>query len=233
VSKLIGTDFGNYKDRYKEEVQRAVSFVGQNVDFFTEVKARCLGRICKRYLGPPSCLHALDVGCGVGLTDCFLAGIFGELHGVDINEGVIEKAVLTNPSVYYQVYDGKRLPFADRSMDVIFTICVMHHIAPADWLEMVHEFRRVTRKDGLVIVFEHNPFNPLTRRVVSNCEFDADAVLLKQSAVKRLMQDSGIQVIEGSYILFLPFRGTIFSGLDQILKWLPLGAQYYVVGRKT
>lgn len=204
----------------------------RDVDFFIQAKALALCEIAKKYLGETRELSALDIGCGVGLTDSFLNNEFGALYGVDINDGVIEKAALTNPSVHYQVYDGKHLPFDDNAMDLVFAICVMHHITPCAWLDMVIEFRRVTKKEGLVVIFEHNPFNPLTRRVVNTCIFDTDAVLLKKSTTKSLISNSGLSLVESSYILFFPFRSPVFSYLDNMLRWLPLGAQYFVVGRK-
>lgn len=202
------------------------------MDFFIEVKARYLCKIAKKYFGNRQKLSVLDVGCGVGLTDLFLNNKFDELYGVDISEGVIEKAALTNPSVFYQVYDGKHLPFSEDSLDMVFAICVMHHITPTAWLDMVREFRRVTKTGGLVVIFEHNPINPLTRRVVNYCKFDANAVLLSISEVKSLIINSGLSLVESSYILFFPFRSSIFVSLDYILRWLPLGAQYFVLGRK-
>jgi len=202
------------------------------VDFFIEVKARCLCRIAKKYFGDLQKLSVLDVGCGVGMTDRFLSNQFDALYGVDISGGVIEKAAIINPSVFYQVYDGKRLPFSENSMDIVFAICVMHHIAPPAWADMVREFRRVTKTGGLVVIFEHNPFNPLTRRVVNTCKFDANVVLLKNSTAKSLIIKNGLSLVESSYILFFPFRLPLFTRLDCMLRWLSLGAQYYVSGRK-
>ena len=40
---------------------------------------------------PPG-LSGLDVGCGVGLTDRFLVGRVGELHGVDTAEEAVARA---------------------------------------------------------------------------------------------------------------------------------------------
>jgi len=229
---MNNTRFEDYKDSYRDEVQDAIAFTGLNLDFFTKAKVRYLLEIAHKHLGPPEELSALDVGCGVGLTDFFLVGKFKELHGVDIHSSLIEKASLANPSVQYQVYNGQRLPFVDNAMDVVFAICVMHHITPAAWPDMLGEFRRVIKKGGLVVVFEHNPFNPLTRRVVSNCAFDANAVLLSQSRVVTLMGDRGLEVLGRRYILFSPLQGAFFASLDRLLGWMPMGAQYYVVGSK-
>ena len=49
----------------------------------------------------------------------------------------------------------------------------------------VAELARVVRPGGLVVVFEHNPLNPLTRLVVSRVTFD-DGVRLLRSGERRL-----------------------------------------------
>lgn len=109
----------------------------------------------------------------------------------------------------------------------------MHHITPSAWYDILQELRRVVKTGGLVVIFEHNPLNPLTRRVVNNCDFDAEAVLLGQYSVKKMLKDAGLSLVEHSYILFFPFRGALFWNLENILGWLPFGAQYYVAGRKV
>ncbi|MBI4532288.1 MAG: class I SAM-dependent methyltransferase [Candidatus Latescibacteria bacterium] len=229
---MMKTDFDRYKDRYREAVQKSIAFAGQDVDFFTEVKAGHLIGLAERYVGDPKNLRVLDVGSGVGLTDCLLATSFGALYGVDIAEGVVEKAAQTNPSVDYQVYDGKVLPFSNNFLDIVFAICVMHHVPPSAWENFIREMQRVTKRHGLVVVFEHNPLNPLTRLAVNRCEFDADAVLLRAGRMKDLLTSNGLRIVERRYILFFPFRGVIFGNIERGVKWLPLGAQYYVAGRK-
>ncbi len=75
-------------------------------------------------------MRALDVGCGVGVTDAHLAGRFAELQGVDTSEEAIRRAAAANPGVLYRAYDGDRLPYEDETFDLAFAICVMHHVDP-------------------------------------------------------------------------------------------------------
>jgi SAM-dependent methyltransferase len=224
-------DFDLYSDSYRAEVERAISFAGQNLDYFTQAKARELLDVVDRFVGPPATLTALDVGCGVGMTDQLLAGRFGTLHGVDIAEAALERAASANPSVNYRHYDGRTLPFGDGSVDVAFTICVLHHVPPPQWRTFAQELRRVTRPSGLVVVFEHNPLNPLTRWVVRRCAFDDDAVLLRQRVMSRLLEHVGLEVVEARSILFFPPGGERLAQVERVLGRLPLGAQYYVAAR--
>lgn len=233
MTLVMKSDFDVYQDTYSQEVEKAISFVGQDLDFFTERKARYLLRFLTRSGLDPRLLSVLDVGCGGGFTDYFLSGHFRTLSGVDVSEGMTRQARRKNPSVDYQTFDGASLPFPDSHFDVTFAINVMHHVAPENWEHFAGEMARVTRPGGFLLIFEHNPFNPLTRRVVSRCEFDADAHLLSPKTSVRLLRRKGLAVVERRYILFFPFKGRLFWSLDQSLKNFPLGAQYYVAGRKN
>ncbi|MDP9068259.1 MAG: class I SAM-dependent methyltransferase [Actinomycetota bacterium] len=229
----MGEAFDRYKDSYREDVQRSIGFVGQSHDFFTASKARHLLDLVRRNLGATTDLRVLDVGCGVGVTDALISSSFRSVHGVDVAAGVVDRAAAANPAVDYRTYDGENLPFPDASMDVTFAICVLHHVAPPARVSFVDEMKRVTRAGGLVLIFEHNPVNPLTRLAVARCEFDEDVVLLSKRDVKRLLVASDMAVVEERYILFLPWMIDLSQKLDRLLHWLPLGAQHVTVARPT
>ena len=224
--------FDRYKDTYREEVGRSIGFIRQDVDFFTEAKARSLLELAERELGDPGGLRALDVGCGVGETDRFLAGCFSSLDGVDVSQGAVEAAAAKNAWANYASYDGETLPYESQRFDLTFTICVMHHVPPDKWGDFTAEMARVTRPGGAVVVFEHNPLNPLTRLAVNRCAFDDDAVLLRMRRTKELLARALLGVSDARFILFLPWHLKGFDRIESRLGKLPLGAQYYVAGRK-
>jgi SAM-dependent methyltransferase len=227
----VCVDFERHKDTYQQEIQKSISFIGQDMDFFTQVKTDCLLDLTRRYLGDPSRLKILDVGCGVGITDHYLTGYFRKLYGIDLSSGVVRKAKALNPKASYRHYRGRTLPYPSNSMDVTFAICVMHHVVPEALSRFASEAVRVTKKGGLIVIFEHNPLNPLTQIAVSRCEMDDDAILLGLGKIQKLL-GAGAKIMERKYILFTPLRAPLFRFLDRHLGWLPLGAQYYVVARK-
>lgn len=224
--------FDHYKDTYSEEVEHSIGFIHQNHDFFTRSKALHLLRLAARHLGETSRLSVLDVGCGTGVTDALIVSKFRSVHGVDVAAGVIEKAAEANPGVDYHAYDGSTLPFDESSMDVSFAICVLHHVEPPARQRFVEEMQRVTRPGGLIMIFEHNPLNPLTRLAVARCEFDEDVVLLNRRDVRGLVADAHVDLVESRYILFLPWLMSLSQALDRALGTIPLGAQHIVVGKK-
>jgi ubiquinone/menaquinone biosynthesis C-methylase UbiE len=232
LEKQTDIRFDNYTDNYKHKIQDSIDFIGQDVDFFIEIKARMLLELAGRYVGKTETIDALDIGCGIGLVDKLTAKHFKSLTGIDVEEGVIEKAKINNPGVNYLNYDGKRIPFEDHSFHLVFAINVIHHIPVEQWQSFVNEMRRVLKPGGMAAVFEHNPANPLTRKVVRECEFDRDAVLLPHNKIKELCRSSGLRIVDNAYVIFFPFRGRIFRVTEKFLKRLLLGAQQYVAALK-
>ena len=223
--------YDQYRDSYEAELDRAVRFTGKSHAFFTEAKALWLLRLAERHVGDPRGVAALDVGCGIGLTDRHLEGRLGSLTGVDISRGVLERAEQANPWARFVLYDGERLPFDDGSFDLTFAVCVVQVIEPGRRPSFVSELARVTRPGGLVVAFEHNPFNPLTRLVVRRCAFGDDARMLKLEQLRTLFRGASLSTVESAYILLFPSRRDPLRKLEERLSRLPLGAQYYLAGR--
>jgi SAM-dependent methyltransferase len=225
-------EFDAYKSTYSEAVNDSISFSGLSVDFFARAKSVRFIDLLERMIGPASGLSVLDVGCGVGTYHPLLRGTIGKISGVDPSSACIDEAKKNNPYVNYSTYDGDILPYEDAIFDAVFAICVMHHVPQAKWAQFSSELARVTKPGGLVILFEHNPYNPLTRKAVSSCPFDADAVLLSKRTASAYLRSAGLSHVQGSYILMVPSIKGIARKVDDALGFLPLGAQYYVVGRR-
>jgi SAM-dependent methyltransferase len=227
-------EFDAYRTTYADTVNGCISFSGLDLDFFARAKAARLLDLLKKHFSQMGALSGLDVGCGVGTYHGLLEGQVGRLAGVDTSVGCLDEARSNHPDVSYSHYDGGRLPFANGQFDFSYAICVMHHVPKPQWARFAIEMVRVTRRDGLVMVFEHNPFNPLTRQAVSNCAFDANAVLLTKREAMRYFIGAGLRGVTGRYILTLPsISGMLRFADDYLGAILPIGAQYYIVGCPT
>jgi SAM-dependent methyltransferase len=161
--------FDAYSESYESHVERSIGFLGRGHDFYTRAKADRLIEQLARRLGAPRTLRVLDVGCGIGETDRFLKDRLGALRGADVSAESVERARRDNPGIPYDVIDGTTFPYADDSFDAAFAACVFHHVPPDQRLRLMEEIRRVLRPGGLMILFEHNPWQPLTRLEVSRC----------------------------------------------------------------
>ena len=178
-------------------------------------------------------LSILDVGCGVGNYHALVKKNVRALTGIDVSERCVGKARVDNPEVHYDTYDGQKLPYADGRFDAAFTVCVMHHVPPPQWDAFASEMFRVLRPGGMAVVFEHNPANLLTMRVVNRCAFDRDAVLLDAKETANRFERSGFALVKRRFILTLPASNSVLRKLDRVFARLPLGAQYYVSAVKA
>lgn len=225
--------FDQYADHtYAGAVESVIPFTHQGHEFFTRAKVNHLLALTAERVGDPSKAAFLDVGCGPGVTDEMLLPSVGSITGVDVSPGMVEAAARNNPAGSYVEYDGATLPFADDTFDVSFAICVFHHIDPGAARDRVAvEMARVTRPGGLCVVFEHNPYNPLTRRAVNTCAFDEGVTLLTARETARRWQQAGASVTDKRYILFLPVSQRFSAGTDHVLAKVPFGGQFYVAAR--
>ena len=215
-------------ESYEDKINDAIAFGGREHGFYIDVKRDQLVRRATQHFPDLAQLDVLDLGCGIGAYHAGLEGTFRQLHGIDVSSRSVEVARRKHPYVDYDSFDGGRLPYPDERFDLVFTICVMHHVPPPQWPEFTSEMFRVLKPGGLAVVFEHNPYNPATQYIVKSCDIDKDAVLLRPHALRRLFADAGFQRVHTRTILTVPPVGPLLGRLDHLLGHLPLGAQYYL-----
>jgi SAM-dependent methyltransferase len=230
---MMLSEFDPIADDYRIQADAAMAFTGRNTVFYAEVKARHILSASQRHCGPVPRLKILDVGCGIGLTDQFISPHVKKLYGTDTAHGMIKIARKANPETTYSICDGIRLPYENSVFDVSFAICVFHHVPAAKRSLLAEELCRVTREKGLVIIFEHNPFNPLARLIVRRCPFDKNAQLLTLGNTAALMRANRLTIVEKRHFLLTPWQRQPFLFIEQRLESLPLGAQYMAVGQKV
>jgi len=217
---------------YSAEIEKAVSFSGLDSNFFIDSKVHLLQELIKHNLGKTERIKLLDVGCGKGIHHHGLTSSGLDVTGIDVASLPLEIAADNNPRVKYQAYDGQEIPFENDSFDVVVTINVLHHIPEQQSrIKHVSEMKRVTRKDGLIVIIEHNPFNPVTRLSVCRCPFDKDAILLSARNSRQLLNCASIQS-KTDYFLFLPFSYRWVRYVERYIGWLAMGAQYCTYGIK-
>jgi SAM-dependent methyltransferase len=226
----MSCDFDSYAETYDVELRKATAFAGKDPQVFTEAKANALINLGRERLGDLSAASALDVGCGVGNIHDALEPHVAKLHGIDISPRALDLASAAHPRVEYRSYDGVDFPFPSGTFDLVFAICVLHHVPPSEWSSFVAQMARVARPGGLVVVIEHNRINPLTRLVTLRCAFDQDIALVRRRHAERLMLESRLHQVKSEYILFSPWRGRRIEQVEGRLGWMPLGAQYMTYG---
>ena len=182
-------------------------------------------------------LQLLDVGVGSGRTlrYCDTMGLGSRLafHGVDNGERRLETVFGGARWELKQADIANGLPYPDGRFDIVTISAVLHHVPLAERAAVYRELARVLKPGGRLYVFEHNPRNPLVRYVVARTPIDANAILLDEKEVRHGLLDSAPYHIESDYLMFMPPGIAALRGVDRLLAWLPLGAQYVVAARKT
>jgi len=221
VNKRV--DFDQYTENYNELLKEKTQFFSPNEEYFARYKVD----IVRRRLHAPV-RRILEYGCGIGRNIPFLQQAFpgAEIVGSDISAASLDIAREENPGVEFFLEDGHVGPIGQ--FDVIFVAGVFHHIPPAERGNVAQTISRRLSADGSLFVFEHNPFNPVTRRIVSTCPYDEDAVLLTPSELKSVLRQAGFGIEHKSYCLFIPPSLPALLPLEGKLGWLPLGGQYWV-----
>lgn len=229
------SNFDQFANEYSRLHRESIAASGFSPISFAEMKVRYLANFLVSR-GLPSPKRILNFGCGSGKSEPFLRDYFPEteLTGVDISHKSIEVARSRNAGVYGLTYTvvtpEQGLP---SECDIVFAANVFHHISLKDRPAELDRIRACLSERGMVFVFEHNPLNPLTRRAVNICQFDDDAILLWPRYAKKLFKDHGFTPVCLDYIVFFPRILQWFIPLEAYLNWLPVGAQYCLVARKS
>lgn len=220
-------EFDEHAARYTESLDKCVAFTGGDSAEWARYKAVYL----RAYLGRDYAGKILDYGCGVGL----LSGAMLEemprarVEGFDVSTASTEKIA---PELKARAAFTTDPAKVGRGYDLIVLANVLHHIEPALRAGVMADLAARLAPGGRVAVFEHNPYNPVTRWIVANCEFDGDAVMLTRRETLGLLRGAGLGEFGGGYIAFLPGFLARLRLLEAGLAWLPLGAQHATFGRK-
>jgi ubiquinone/menaquinone biosynthesis C-methylase UbiE len=226
-------EFDRFAEEYEIQLRANISASGEGPEFFAEYKIREFAGFAAP-LGREGA-EILDFGSGIGASVPFLRGYFKGAHVTCADPSTrsleISRGRFPGPERYC-VIDGKRIDQAQDSFDLCFSACVFHHIPHAEHGLWLGELYRVTRSGGLLTIFEHNPLNPLTVRVVNTCPFDVNAVLLRASSLRTSMEKAGWVETTIRYHVFFPHALSALRPLEKHLQSLPLGAQYSITARK-
>ena len=217
-------------DQFAEDYE---AVTGQNTNFF-DADAQYFGRyrsnLVKKFAGGRAD-NILDFGCGVGLGVSPLRELFpnSRIVGCDPSLESLALARAREPGCEFLAADAiSPAP----QFDVITAVCVFHHILPAERAGALRYCYERLKPGGLLFIFEHNPYNPVTQLLVSRCPVDRDAILLTPNETATRMRQAGLAVIATEYCLFFPKALALLRPIEPYLGWLPLGGQYFVVGAR-
>jgi 2-polyprenyl-6-hydroxyphenyl methylase/3-demethylubiquinone-9 3-methyltransferase len=104
-----------------------------------------------------------DIGCGAGTQSMLWAELGHRVHGVDVNEPLLdlarERATNAGYKIKFLLGSAVSLPLPDNSMDVCMAVELLEHVA--GWQSCVKEFIRVLRPGGVLFMSTTNKLCPL------------------------------------------------------------------------
>jgi SAM-dependent methyltransferase len=227
-------EFDKFADEYRAMHAVNIRLSGEDPEYFAEYKiVDIAAQLARDGIVPRS---VLDFGAGVGYSVPFFARHLpaARVTCLDVSRKSLDVGAAQHGSAAeFAHFDGRKIPFADGTFDVALASCVFHHIPHDEHVALLSEIRRVLGSRGRLFVFEHNPLNPLTRHAVNTCEFDEHARLVRAPTMRRRLRDAGFVDPAIRYRIFFPHALRRMRPLEAKMTWLPLGAQYYVVARKS
>lgn len=229
------SEFDKFADEYRQMHKSNIRASGEDPEFFARYKIDDLSQATQR-IGLGSRLNILDFGSGIGNSLPFMRNNFpeSEITALDVSKKSLDVARERFGDIAdYIHFDGLTIPHRDEQFDVAFTACVFHHIPADEHVHMLREIHRTLKPGGLFMIFEHNPYNPLTLQAVRSCVFDENAVLINARTLKDRLSQAGFDSGKLSYRIFFPGPLSFLRRLEPFLQWLPIGAQYSLAAVKT
>jgi trans-aconitate methyltransferase len=220
-------NFDNYAENYNQLLKEGTNFFSSNEEYFARYK---VDLVCKQV--NTSVSRILEYGCGIGRNIHFLQQAFpcAVIVGSDVSVASLEIARRDNTGVEFFLEDES--VGTANLFDLIFVAGVFHHVPVMQRAGVASKLFKRLSPGGQLFVFEHNPFNPITRRIVNNCPYDEDAVLLRPSELKKVLSNAALAIEHQSYCLFVPPRFSVLARMESLLGWFPLGGQYLVQARR-
>lgn len=235
-----GAEFDAYAQDYAGGMDNPIkSLLGDSADSFIAVKLRWLLRRFPDLGDQDRTFRLLDYGCGTATLLRLMAakGLKATLIGCDVAPGMLEAAARTWPASIplpdLHRQHGTHVPLPSESIDLIIVSSVLHHVPRQDRPVVYRELHRLLRPAGRLVVFEHNPLNPVTRYVVAHTPIDQNAILLRSREVHAGLIAERFSDVSTSYLMFLPPRLHHLAALEAAIAWLPLGGQYATTARRT
>ena len=107
----------------------------------------------------------LDIGCGNGKFCISMGKLLNlkkdDIYGVDLDDfseqGDWGRNKYTNKFIFKKLQYDQPYPFEDDTFDLITIKMVLHHVKNYDFT--LNEITRILKKDGLLIIIEHDAFS--------------------------------------------------------------------------
>lgn len=223
------SEFDNYIDKYRDNLDKALSLSRESSDFFADYKAKKLKewlpeRVIKRR-------SILDFGCGDGVMTNYVSSYFPQaiVYGVDPSEKSTESAQQKFNHIQFSTNstEDSHLLFDNETFDIIFSAGTFNHVDFNHHNNYLKELVRILKRDGCIVLFELNPLNPLTVITFKRNPIDKSTKMLTPWYAYNLVKKHGKTEIK--FCCFFPKIFKLFRPAERLLTKLPFGALYATI----
>ena len=228
----MNAEFDKFAQNYTKDLDHNLSLTGENSTFWARYKAKKLHKWLPFYFqGIPK--NILDFGCGTGVMTHEVQKLFqkSKIYGVDPSKESITIAQKQCPTINFNTSNDDLTLFKTNEFDVIFCAGVFHHIPLNQHKHYTQELYRILKKDGVLIMFELNPFNPGTTYIFNRNPIDHNAHMLKPTYGKNLFSKFGKTTC--LFYGFFPHFLRFLRPLEPYITKIPLGGLYAIILKKS
>jgi len=211
--------FDDYVHSYELITQKNLFFFNKKRKYFDQYKID----IIKKKISTPG--KILDFGSGIGLATSLFIRNFrkSKIFAFDTSKKSLEFLKRKNPKI-----NINKINVFKNKYDLITVFGVFHHIPVKKRIKNLKLLFSLLKSSGKIFIFEHNPYNPITRNIVNNCPYDIGVKLIAMKNFIKISRQNNFKIIDKGYCLFFPEFLKFFRKYEYFLKWLPLGGQYYI-----
>ncbi len=225
-------EFDKYSKNYATLLDDTLKITGFDTEFFATAKLKKLARLFPDCTTKP--IRFLDFGCGNGTLFRHMRQFFPKIHytGTDLSDAMVKEArsIEGGENAFFQMDSAI---WKQNTYDLIFIANVFHHVPHSEHQRILEKLRPLLTPTGSLVLWEHNPLNPLTRKIVRDCVFDQDAVLIPAKTMQRRFEAAGFSEVKVLYTTFFPKALSFLMPLESWLEWAPIGGQYITIGKSS
>jgi SAM-dependent methyltransferase len=226
-------EFDKFAEEYWTTHKANLAVTGESPDYFARYKVIEVARRLKALKLAPR--RVLDFGCGIGNSAPHLRAAFpdAEITAVDVSEKSLAVARQRFPgTAEFVAYDPAGAPPAPaEGYDLVFSACVFHHIDATEHVAIFRRLRERMAPSGAMVIFEHNPLNPVSRYIVATCPFDENATLVAAGDLAQRQREAGFSRVALRFTGFFPGPLKALRPLEPLMAKIPFGAQYYTLAQ--
>jgi ubiquinone/menaquinone biosynthesis C-methylase UbiE len=104
---------------------------------------------------PRKGMSVLDVGCGTGMHLSLYKSVGCTTFGIDRSPAML--SVAQGKLDRLTLGDGSRMPYPDRSFDLVTAMLMFHEMDPALRAPVLRDTKRVTKDVGRLLIIDYHP----------------------------------------------------------------------------